>query len=406
MSNISNTPPVAINTAGRHHFLDWVRVLAFAFLIFYHTAMMFVDWGFHVESGHNSTFLKSIMILSSQWRLDILFLVSGVAMSFMITKMSIKAFAWQRIIKLYIPLLFAVAVVVAPQSYYEAIQKGVFEGGFWQFWTTQYFSFSWDERMNAPFPTYNHMWYVLYLIHYCLVLIPVFVFINSLPGKVCIEKTDKWLSKGTRILWIPLCMYLSLYFAFDNHDITHAFFNDWYGQSIYLLATLMGLLLVRMPSIWQAFQNNRYIALLLGILSYASMLAIFLLPKGLIPIDHPQLWPVLCLLVKWSWITFLIGFAKKYLSFTNRALKYCNGIVYPFFILHQSIIIMLGFYVIDWGLSGTSEFLIIVTGTFLSCWLLTEGVIKRNNMLRVLFGLNTIRVETARKKLNVCSTSN
>jgi len=109
------------NLGDRQYFLDWVRILAFAFLIFYHTAMMFVDWGFHIESGHNSLLLKTIMILSSQWRLDILFIVSGVAISFMCTKMSLKAFTWQRVIKLYLPLLFAVSVIVAPQSYYEAI---------------------------------------------------------------------------------------------------------------------------------------------------------------------------------------------------------------------------------------------------------------------------------------------
>ena len=126
----------------RQYFLDWVRILAFAFLIFYHTAMMFVDWGFHIESGHNSLFLKSIMILSSKWRLDILFIVSGVAISYMITKMSLKSFTWQRVVKLYLPLLFAITVVVAPQSYYEAIQKGVFEGSFWQFWISLYFTFS------------------------------------------------------------------------------------------------------------------------------------------------------------------------------------------------------------------------------------------------------------------------
>jgi glucan biosynthesis protein C len=58
-----------VNLGGRQYFLDWVRVLAFALLIFYHTGMMFVSWGFHIESGHDSLFLKSIMMLTSNWRL-------------------------------------------------------------------------------------------------------------------------------------------------------------------------------------------------------------------------------------------------------------------------------------------------------------------------------------------------
>lgn len=375
------------NVSDRQYFLDWVRILAFAFLILYHTAMMFVDWGFHIESGHNSTFLKSIMILSSKWRLDILFIVSGVAISHMITKMSLKSFTWQRVVKLYLPLLFAIAVVVAPQSYYEAMQKGVFEGSFWLFWTSQYFTFSWDERMNAPFPTYNHMWYVLYLFHYSIVLLPLFSFINSDKGKLILAKIENWLCKGARIIWLPLAIYLAIFLTINDHNVSHAFYDDWYGHAIFIFAVIMGCTFARMPNIWQAFEKSRYLALTLGLISYGILLAIFLSPDELLTCDRTVAWDYTSLLVKWSWIALIIGFARKYLNYTNNTLKYCNTIVYPFFILHQTIIIILGYYVIDWGLPGTFEFLVIAAGTFTVCCLLYELLIKRVNLLRVLFGL-------------------
>jgi len=376
------------NLGSRLYFLDWVRILAFAFLVFYHTAMMFVDWGFHIESGHNFTFLKTIMILSSKWRLDILFLVSGVAISYMVTKIPLKAFAWQRVVKLYLPFIFAVAVVVAPQSYYEAIQKGIFEGSFWQFLTSLYFTFSWDERMNAPFPTYNHMWYVLYLFHYTILLLPFFVFINSEKGTVALAKTESWLSKGARIVWLPLAIYFAIFLSFNDHDVNHTFYNDWYGHAIFLFAVIMGLVFVRMPQIWQSFEDNRFISLVIGFISYGALLAVFLLPEEVLPLDKTLAWDIAALLVKWSWIALIIGFARKYLNHTNRTLKYCNSIVYPFFILHQTVIIVLGYYVIDMGMSGTLEFLCIVLGTFVICGLLYELLIKRVNVLRVLFGLS------------------
>jgi len=375
----------------RQYFLDWVRILAFAFLIFYHTAMMFVDWGFHIESGHNSLFLKSIMILSSKWRLDILFIVSGVAISYMITKMSLKSFTWQRVVKLYLPLLFAITVVVAPQSYYEAIQKGVFEGSFWQFWISLYFTFSWDEPMIAPFPTYNHMWYVLYLFHYTIVLLPLFSFINSDKGKLILAKIECWIIKGSRIIWLPLAVYLAIYLATNNHDVNHTFFNDWYGHAIFIFAVIMGLIVVRMPQVWKSFENNRYLALLLGLISYGVLLVIFLSPDGMLPMGRALAWDYTSMLVKWSWIALIIGFTKKHLNHTNKTLKYCNNLVYPFFILHQTIIIVLGYYVIDWGLSGTLEFLIIVLGTFVICGSLYELLIKRVNIIRVLFGLKWVK---------------
>lgn len=385
------------NYGGRHYFLDWIRVLAFAFLIFYHTGMMFVSWGFHIESGHNSLFLKTIMLLTSNWRLDILFIVSGVAISFMVTKMPLKAFAWQRVVKLYLPLLFAVVVVVAPQSYYEAIQKGVYQGNFWQFWSSQYFTFTWDERMQAPFPTFNHMWYVFYLFHYSLVLLPLMSFMNSEKGRTVLEKFEKQLAKGSRIIWLPLAIYIINLLVHGNDKVTHAFYNDWYGHCIFLFAMIMGLLFVRMPKIWQSFEDNRKLALLVGLGSYGGLLFLFLSPEGTLPFERDDVWGLLALVVKWSWIALIIGYARKYLNFSNRTLRYANGAVYPFFILHQTVIIVLGYQVIGWELSGIAEYMIIVAGTFLICGLINEALIKRANVLRLLFGLKWLPQEKKKR---------
>jgi peptidoglycan/LPS O-acetylase OafA/YrhL len=147
---------------------------------------------------------------------------------------------------------------------------------------------------------------------------------------------------------LPLACYGLLYLAIDDHDVTHAFYNDVCGHLLCLLA----------------------------------------------------------LLVKGSWNALIIGFAKRYLSFTSRFLKYTNGIVYPFLILHQTIIIVFGFYVIDWGGSGISEFLIIVVGTFVFCGLITEFVIKRINVLRFVFGLNKIRDQKYFSSENNANSSN
>lgn len=349
--------------------------------------MMFVDWNWHIESGHNNIFLKSIMLLTSNWRLDILFIVSGVAISFMVTKMSLKYFAWQRVLKLFIPLIFAIIIIVVPQSYYEALQKGVFEGNFWQFWTTQYFSFSIDERMIAPFPTYNHMWYVLYLFSYTIMLLPVFSFINSEKGAGFLLLFESWLTKGTKIIWLPMALYFLILMSNGKDKVTAAFYNDWYGHSIFIFALVMGLLFVRMPSIWASFERNRYLSLVAGLLGYGALLTIFLTPSDMLPFDGSAAWGYIAMFVKWSWIALIIGFARRYLNFSNKALKYCNQIVYPFFILHQTVIIIIGYYVIDWGLSGISEFLIIMIGTFALCGLLYEAIIRRVDILRLMFGL-------------------
>ena len=107
----------------RHHFLDWVRIIAFFLLILYHVGMYYVTWGWHVKSPHAGTTLEPFMMLSSPWRLALLFLVSGVASSVMLAKLRPLAFLGKRSWRLLIPLLFGMLVIVPPQSYLEVVEK-------------------------------------------------------------------------------------------------------------------------------------------------------------------------------------------------------------------------------------------------------------------------------------------
>ncbi len=374
---------------GRQYFLDWLRVLAFAYLVFFHTGMMFVEWPFHIESGHDSEFLKSIMISTTTWRLDLLFLVSGVAISFMMTKMTIKGFLWQRVIKLFIPFVFACAVILPAQPYFEALQKGLIEPGLWVFWTTKYFHFTWLEGMLTPWPTYNHMWYVLYLFLYTILLVPLIAFINSNTGVSFLSSLENWITKGARVLWAPYVIYLSVFFYTGHNDITHAVWDDWFGHFVYAYILALGLIFVRMPRVWKVYEDVRYISLAMALVTYGILMIKY---NWNTPLDVIQ-WDLMEMLMKWSWVATLIGFARHYLNYTNDFLRYTNSIVYPFFILHQTVIIIIGYYIIDWGMNGFFEFIAIAIGTILISLTLIELVIKKYNILRLLFGLKLIKKE-------------
>ena len=67
------------NPGERRYDLDWVRIGAFMLLIFYHVGMYYVTWDWHVKSPHASSTIEPLMMLTSPWRLSLLFLVSGVA---------------------------------------------------------------------------------------------------------------------------------------------------------------------------------------------------------------------------------------------------------------------------------------------------------------------------------------
>jgi peptidoglycan/LPS O-acetylase OafA/YrhL len=90
------------------------------------------------------------------------------------------------------------------------------------------------------------------------------------------------------------------------------------------------------------------------------------------------------------WVFTLVGFASVYLNFNHSILKYANEAVYPFYILHQSAMVVVGFYIVQWPLDIASKYILITVGTFLICWLIYEFIIRRNNILRLLFGLKLL----------------
>lgn len=105
----------------RRHDLDWLRVIAFGLLVLYHVGMDYVTWDWHVKSPTTQLMLEPVMLLSSPWRMSLLFLISGVATAFMLRRP--EGLLYRRSRQLLLPLLVGMAVIVPPQSYYQVVEQ-------------------------------------------------------------------------------------------------------------------------------------------------------------------------------------------------------------------------------------------------------------------------------------------
>ena len=153
-----------IPSSERLYFLDWVRILAFFVLIAYHVGMYYVSWDWHVKSPHAGTGPEPFMLLSSPWRLGLLFFVAGVASHFLLQKMAPAAFVRRRSLRLLLPLLFGMLVIVPPQPYLEVVEKLGYADGYAAFlrlYIGGYGGFCKDGCLILP--TWNHLWFVAYL---------------------------------------------------------------------------------------------------------------------------------------------------------------------------------------------------------------------------------------------------
>ena len=85
-------------------------------------------------------------------------------------------------------------------------------------------------------------------------------------------------------------------------------------------------------------------------------------------------------------LTFL-GFAAHYLNFNNGFLKYANEAVLPFYIMHQTVIVSIGYFIRDWQLAVFPKYLFLAATSFITIMVLYEFIVKRVNVLRYLFGM-------------------
>ena len=92
-------------------------------------------------------------------------------------------------------------------------------------------------------------------------------------------------------------------------------------------------------------------------------------------------------IANWSWIVFLLGLAARYLNRNNRVRVYASEAVLPFYLLHQTVILIVGWFIIPLDLAIMWKYLIIATSSFVLIMALYDLLIKRFNILRLLFGM-------------------
>ena len=366
----------------RRHDLDWLRVIVFTLLIFYHVGMFFVPWGFHIKNNYTYDWLTFPMWFLNQWRLPILFIISGMGTFYALQKRSGKQFVLERIKRLFIPLVFGMLLVIPPQVYIERIAKNQFTGNYFDFWPNKAFIGTYP----AGNLSWHHLWFLPYLLLFSLVLIPVFIYLkNHTSGNF-----NSWLR---RIVKNPLRIYLfivPLYLAEaliePFFEITHALIGDWFTIINYIIMFLFGFLLITVKdTFWVTVEKHRNLFLIAGLVCFSIMLFIVETYEDSIYRHFTEAFLKVTNL--WSWILALFGFASKYLNKKSNILTYCNEAVYPFYILHQTIMMVIAYYVmnLEWSL-GLKAFIMIV-GTFGFSWLIYESLVRRWKYMRPFFGL-------------------
>lgn len=367
-------------SAGRRHDLDWIRVGAFLLLILYHVGMFYVPWGWHVKSGHEVPALEPVMMLTNPWRLTLLFLVSGAATRFLADRLGgARALAGSRLWRLLPPLLLAMFVIVPPQSYYEVFEHlqrlGVADPAghpaLADFWT-RYASAGGNWRGPDGClitPTWNHMWFVAYLLVYGL-LVAGLLAVARRPLLALQGPLQRALSGWGLLLWPVLFLALLRFTLAPAFEITHALVDDWYNHALSFSAFLFGFLTARSEAVRQGFIRLRWPALALALAAWAAWASYawaFRAEDAVPPEPLRQVMRLVYALDQWAFIAAVLGWGARWLNRDGPVLRYLTVGVFPFYIVHQTVTVVAGHHLAALGLPLAVEAGALIAVTFAGC---------------------------------------
>ncbi|KQO07983.1 acyltransferase family protein [Sphingomonas sp. Leaf242] len=349
----------------RHYGMDWLRIGAFALLILYHIGMVFVPWNFHVKSLHVEDWVRLPMLASNAWRLTLLFVVSGYASRALLNRSSgTGGFFANRCYRLLVPLLFGMAVIVPPQPWVELVTKHAYAGSYLTFWSHDYFRFG--KLAGLSLPTWNHLWFVVYLWVYTSVLTLGLVVVRG----DWLQRAFDWVFGSRAVLVLPVAWLVFVHaWWFQMAAESQALFGDWVAHVTYFPAFLFGFGLARSEPVMAAMARWWKIGAIAAVLGYVAIIGVELEWPG--DIVAPRwIYPgygIAHALEQWGAIVALIGIAERHWNRDHRWRRTLTEAVFPFYLIHQTIIVLVMYALLPAGLPGWAEFACLLAATTIGC---------------------------------------
>lgn len=398
--------------------IDLMRGAVVLGLIFFHTARIFDLLPFNVKNDELSLAFMALVGFAAQWGMPLMFLIAGVSAWHALAKRTAGEFALERFWRLIVPLIFGIFVIVPPQNYYYFRTYPNYHEPFWSYYPRFF-----QGLFKPGFPWFMHdpahLWFLYYLFVFTMVALPLFVYLRRDSGK-------RLVSRLAGICQNPFAIFLLALPIIGIETFILAESSSGWNRYAYLPFLIYGYLFAADKRFDQSMVEHRGIALLGGILFILAFfgMAILTWQRGISPTEgygwESILWRLFKSCSSWFWIVAILGWAERFKQnrslrnprdhiqvseemggegehrqakrnqgrskILDKALEYGKEAVLPFYIIHQTVIIIIGFYVVKWDAGVLVKYLTICIATFV----ITLGfydVIRRTNITRFLFGM-------------------
>jgi peptidoglycan/LPS O-acetylase OafA/YrhL len=332
---------------------------------------VFDTWDpFYVKNATTSGGLTwSVIGFLGPWHMPLLFVLAGAATWYALGHRTGAQYRGERFKRLLIPFLFGVLVIVPPQAFLAARFRGS-ESSFGAF-LPGYWSFKGDLTGYTGSWTPGHLWFIGFLFIFSLIGLPLFL---------------RWRRRPVRATWLLFAMPFVLLLANGMPAPMDGPQNPFYSFALFV----GGFLLVadaraedRIHRAWRPLLAGAIVTMAAVMLVWRSGVEDTWSDGSLPNIAFTFFEGV----NTWVWVLALLGVGHALLNRPNRALRYANEGAYPFYLLHQTVIVVLAYTVVGWNVGLWPKYGAVLLGAFVLTLGLYELVVRRTNATRFLFGL-------------------
>jgi hypothetical protein len=377
-------------TSNRRYELDWLRVFAILAVFLYHSTRFFNLGDWHVKNIDTYVWVEMWNIFATRWMMPLFFIISGASLFYAIGKSAgWKRFYVDKFLRLMIPVIIGTVTHGALQVYLDRLTHGQFSGSFFSFLPEYFNGVYLGIGMPGNFAFHGmHLWYLLFLFIYTLICYRLFIWLKG-NGRNILDRITSFFSIPG-LIYLGFTAPLLIMKALIPQPVLEAGNGGW-AFLYYIWFLISGFIIVSSKRLQQQIMNQRWISLLLGVgLSTAYLIQLFSQSRWIFPAwTTDWIYTLLSFFSAWCWLFAILGFSMRYLAFNRPFLSSANEGVLPFFILHQTVLLCIGYFVMPWEIHDAAKWVLVFTSSFIVIIALYMLIIRKFEVLRFLFGMKT-----------------
>ncbi|UFH66098.1 acyltransferase family protein [Clostridium cadaveris] len=361
----------------RRREIDWIRNICILMLFIYHTAVIYTDLGdFYVKSESTNLFSNLFIIFTFSWYMPLLFFLAGASTYFALSRRNCKEYLKEKTKKLLIPFIFGIVALVPPQTYLARVWRGETNVNYIEH--MKYFFTNINDFMgfDGGF-TPAHLWFIVFLFFISLAGTGIIKILKTKAGEVFLEKFQKVFLSKLGLFWVVVSIIIvDLAPNIGGKGFVTNLLIFVLGYIVYSNEVYLNHLVVKRKKfiifnvIFSILGITYFIwfeSMDLGILAYVI--------EGILKNS-----------VMITMILVVVSYGIKYLNKNHKILKYLNEATFPVYILHQTILLTIAFYIIPFMLPHWLSMIIIILSSFVISFVVYE-LCKRVSPFKVLLGI-------------------